>query len=58
MFKIVETTNIYNSVVNSCKNAGMYLVDSGRDWNVLFTGFIRGESLKEVHKYQRINHFP
>lgn len=58
VFKISETTNIYNSVVNSCKNAGLYLVDSGRDWNLLFTGFVRGESLREVHKYQRINHFP
>lgn len=36
IFKILETTNIYNSVVNSCKNAGLYLVDSGRDWNLLF----------------------
>lgn len=58
VFKISETTNIYNSVVNSCKNAGMYLADSGKDWNLLFTGFVRGEQLKEVHKYQRINHFP
>lgn len=36
VFKIAETTNIYNSVVNSCKNAGFYLVDSGRNWNILF----------------------
>lgn len=58
IFKIAESTNIYNSVVNSCKNAGMYLVDSGKDWNILFTGYIRSEALREVHKYQRINHFP
>ena len=25
-FKIAETTNIYNAMVNGCKNAGMYLV--------------------------------
>lgn len=36
IFKIAETTNIYNSVVNSCKNAGFYLTDSGREWNLLF----------------------
>lgn len=58
VFKIAETTNIYNSVVNSCKNAGFHLTDSGRDWNLLFCGFLRAEFLREVHKYQRINHFP
>ena len=58
VFKITETTNIYNSVVNSWKNAGFYLVDSGRDWNILFTGYIRPEALKDVNKHQRINHFP
>ena len=26
-FKISETTNIYNAIVNSCKNAGLHLVD-------------------------------
>lgn len=26
-FKIAESTNIYNAIVNSCKNSGMYLVD-------------------------------
>ena len=26
-FKIAESTNIYNAIVNSAKNAGMYLVD-------------------------------
>lgn len=26
-FKIAESTNIYNAVVNTCKNAGMYLVN-------------------------------
>ena len=45
-------------MVNSCKNAGFYLVDYGKNWNVLFTGYIKGENLREVHKYQRINHFP
>ena len=58
VFKIAETTNIYNSVVNSCKNAGFYLVDVGKDWNILFTGYIKAELLRDVHKYQRINHFP
>lgn len=26
-FKIAESTNIYNAIVNSCKSAGMFLVD-------------------------------
>jgi len=26
-FKILDTTNIYNAVVNSCKNAGMFLIN-------------------------------
>ena len=58
VFKIAETTNIYNSVVNSCKNAGFYLTDSGREWNLLLCGYVKPDFLREVHKYQRINHFP
>jgi len=66
VFKIAETTNIYNSVVNSCKNAGLHLSESGKDWNILFTGYVRdlqsgskiGDSLRDMHKYQRVNHFP
>ena len=26
-FWIAESTNIYNAVVNTCKNAGMFLID-------------------------------
>lgn len=26
-FWIAESTNIYNAIVNTCKNAGMYLTD-------------------------------
>ena len=26
-FRIAESTNIYNAVVNTCKNAGMFLID-------------------------------
>jgi hypothetical protein len=26
-FRVAESTNIYNAIVNSCKNAGMWLTD-------------------------------
>ena len=58
LFKIHENANIYNSLVNSCKNAGVILVDTGYDWNFLWSGYTSGDVLSDVDKYQRINHFP
>lgn len=26
-FRVAESTNIYNAIVNSCKNAGMWMTD-------------------------------
>lgn len=51
VFKISETTNIYNSLVNSCKNAGMILVDEGFDWNLLWAGHTSPELLRDMDKY-------
>ena len=58
-FKMTETTHIYNSVVNSLKNAGFRIVGpASPKWNVQWTGVTRPENLKEMCRYQRINHFP
>lgn len=98
-FKIAETTNIYNAIVNSCKNAGLALCDEfemcarkkyneGRmtleelteilgknveeeteddrkeenigkkDFNLIFTGAVKEEVLKQLRPNQKINHFP
>jgi hypothetical protein len=58
-FKMTETTHIYNSVVNSLKTAGFRIVGpSSPKWNVLWTGVTRPENLKDINKYQRVNHFP
>lgn len=51
LFKISETTNIYNSLVNSCKNAGMILVDEGWDWNLLWAGGAGTDAIKDMDKY-------
>ena len=58
-FKVTDSTHIYNSVVNSMKNAGMRIVSpySG-NWNVMWTGFTQNHELKLVSSCQRINHFP
>ncbi len=58
VLKISETTHIYNSVVNSCKNAGFYLTDVGKDWNLLWTSSSKTEILRTMNKFQRMNHFP
>lgn len=56
--KISETTHIYNSVVNSCKNAGLFLTDVGKDWNLLWTSANKTEILRNMNKFQKMNHFP
>lgn len=58
ILKIVETTNIYNSLVNSCKNAGFYLTDSGKDWNLCWSGNSKLDFLQYMNKFQKLNHFP
>lgn len=58
-FKMTETTHIYNSVVNSLKTAGFRIVGPANPkWNVLWTGVTKPEILKDMTKYQRVNHFP
>jgi len=56
---MTETTHIYNSVVNSLKTAGFRIVGpASPKWNVLWTGVTRPENLKDMCRYQRVNHFP
>ena len=58
ILKISENANIYNSLVNSCKNSGMLLVDEGWDWNLLWVGYCSPELLRDMNNYQKCNHFP
>jgi len=58
-FKVTETTHVYNSVVNVFKAAGVRIVSPNTSkWNVMWTGVVRNDYLKDATKYQRINHFP
>lgn len=58
-FKIHESTHVYNSVVNSLKAGGCRIVGPGSSkWNVMWTGIVKTDYLKEASKYQKINHFP
>jgi hypothetical protein len=51
-FKIHESTHIYNSVVNSFKAAGVRIVGPGSSkWNILWTGYLKPEQLKEINKF-------
>jgi hypothetical protein len=36
----------------------MILIDEGDDWNLLWTGFGSTDVLKEMDRYQKMNHFP
>mmetsp|Transcript_17365 Transcript_17365/g.16575 ORF Transcript_17365/g.16575 Transcript_17365/m.16575 type:complete len:80 (-) Transcript_17365:1152-1391(-) len=54
-----DSTHIYNSVVNSLKTAGMKILGPNSDkWNVMWTGVVKPELLRECNKFQRINHYP
>ena len=58
-FKVHETTNVYNSVVNTMKTAGIPIMPPNtRQWNVIWVGICKEQMLKEATKFQRINHFP
>jgi len=85
-FKISETTNIYNAVVNACKAAGMRLVgerqmlkkkkqaqgyesssssededdedEDENNFNLLFSGAVKDETMRSIRSYQKVNHFP
>jgi hypothetical protein len=49
-FKISETTNIYNSVVNSFKYSG-FRMTAYAGWNCLWTGSVKPEFFKDLKKY-------
>lgn len=46
-----ESTHVYNSVVNSMKNAGVRIVcPNSSKWNITWTGVTKPELLKEMFK--------
>jgi len=51
-FRMTDSTHIYNSVVNSMKNAGVRIMapNSGK-WNVTWTGITKPEILREMFRY-------
>jgi hypothetical protein len=58
-FMMTESTHIYNSVVNTLKTAGFRIVaPNNRKWNVVWTGVTKPELLREMSRFQRVNHFP
>jgi tubulin polyglutamylase TTLL4 len=57
-FRINDSTHIYNAVVNGFKNAGFQMVEKTNNWNVLWQGYTKYEDIRELNKYQKINHFP
>lgn len=58
-FKISDNTHIYNAVVNSAKHAGFTMVESNNQfYNLQWTGYITTPDIKNMNKYQKINHFP
>ena len=59
-FRISDSTHIYNAVVNSCKAAGLTMIESNKTqlFNVYWTGYITANDIKQLNKYQKTNHFP
>lgn len=56
MFKIHDSTHTYNCVVNALKMAG-FKNTTGPNWNILWTGLFKSNLIKNVNKYQHVNHF-
>ena len=58
-FMMTESTHVYNAVVNTLKTGGLRIVaPSSRKWNVVWTGVTKPELLREMSRFQRVNHFP
>ena len=57
-FRINDTTHIYNAVVNAFKNGGFQMIEKANTWNVMWTGYTKFEDIREMNKYQKVNHFP
>jgi hypothetical protein len=52
-FKINENTHIYNAVVNSCKNAGLNLLENSASdmFNLFWTGYTLPVDIKDLNKF-------
>lgn len=57
-FRINDSTHIYNAVVNSFKYAGFQMIENSNYWNVLWSGYTKPEDIRELNKYQKVNHYP
>lgn len=59
-FKVADNTHIYNAVVNSCKQAGFTLLEHPTTdmFNLIWTGYIMPPDIKDLNKFQKVNHFP
>jgi hypothetical protein len=59
-FRISDSAHIYNAVVNSCKSAGLTMIESNNSnlFNLQWSGYINANDIKHLNKYQKVNHFP
>jgi hypothetical protein len=40
------------------KTSGFDLIEKGKEYNVIWTSYTQFEDVMELHRYQKINHFP
>ena len=40
------------------KNSGFDLIEKGNEYNVIWTSYTQFEDIMQLHRYQKINHFP
>ena len=50
-FRINDSTHIYTAVVNAFKNAGFQMIERNSNWNVLWSGYVKYEDLRDMNKY-------
>lgn len=55
-FKVTESVNTYNCVVNSLSYAG-FVQTEGTSWNLLWSNPLKPETLRNYDMYKHVNHF-
>lgn len=57
-FRVLDNTHIYNALVNSCFQAGVKMTEYESSFNLVWSGYLFPQDIKDLHKYQKVNHFP
>jgi len=49
-FVVSDRTHVYNAVVNTMKSAGFEQLESGNDFNLIWTGYVTIEDILPLYR--------